>query len=345
LPDLGFIVLVLFIFSRFSGYHDVDTCVPVEYNIPPLIPRLLPKLTEILSNYQQDPAIIVSLAIKLLKPLRFTDVLTLASEESLIRALESPAPTANILAMTIIEKAAKAPSDTAILSIMKGVVAAFLRTWLSSPSVEVGEKATKALGDLLEVDCDRASAANLNDHMNGLEISTQKQTGQGLLWRRIFHDRDICSLLYNLCVPHNTGTGEGQLDERQKSLAQARMLRILPKLATLDFTTVSRNDFPDIAAEYGIQRGELGLLYFAATQMISKEDMLMHITLIDFFAEFLDMLSMTQISGSTMEYLAHLTKTVAADDRAMYKSLESLATSPNSSPELVELLVKLNEYR
>lgn len=315
----------------------------VEHNTPPVIPRLLPKLTEILTNYQQDPAIIVSLAIKLLKPLRFTDVLTLASEESLIRALESSAPSANILAMTIIEKAAQSPSDTAILSIMKGVVAAFLRTWLSSPSVEVGGKATKALGDLLEVDCDHASAANLNNHMNALEISTQKQPGQGLLWRRIFHDRDIYNLLYHLCVPHNTGIEEGQLDERQKSLAQARVLRILPKLSTLDFSAVSRSDFPDIAARYGVERGELGLLYFAGVQMINKEDMLMHIALIDFFAEFLDMLSMTQISGSTMEYLAKLTRTVTSDDRVMYKSLESLATSPNSSPELVELLLKLNE--
>lgn len=316
-----------------------------EHNTPTLIPRLLPKLTEVLSTYQQDPAVIVSLAIKLLRPLRFTDILTLASEESLIRALESPAPSANILAMTVIEKASKAPSDTAILSIMKGVVAAFLRTWLSSPSVEVGEKATKALGDLLEVDCDRASVASLNTHMNGLEISTQKQPGQGLLWRRILHDKDIYSLLYHLCVLQNTGTGEGQLDERQKSLAQARMLRVLPRLAALDFAAVSRSDFADIATGYGLENGELGLLYFASRQMINKEDMLMHITLIDFFAEFLDVLSMTQISGSTMEYLINLMQTVTADDMAMYKSLESLAMSPNSSPELVELLVKLNEHR
>ena len=79
--------------------------------------------------------------------------------------------------------------------------------------------------------------------------------------------------------------------------------------------------------------------------MINKEDMLMHITLIDFFAEFLDTLSMTQISGSTMAYLIKLMQTVTSDDMAMYKSLESLAMSPNSSPELVELLVKLNEHR
>ena len=288
---------------------------------------------------------IVSLAIKLLKPLRFTDILTFASEESLIRALESPAPSANILSLTVIEKASRAPSDTAILSIMKGVVAAWIRTWLSSPSVEVGEKATKALGDLLAVDCDRASAANLNTQMNGLEITSRTPPGQGLLWRRIFHDREIYGLLFDLCSLKTTGTNPGQLDARQKTLAQARLLRIIPRLAALSFGTVSRSDFHDIAASYGLSNGEQGLLYFAAVQMVDKSDMLMHITLIDFVAELLDVLSQTQISGSMMQYLARLMQAVTDGDQAMYKSLESLATSETSSPELVELLLKLNEYR
>jgi hypothetical protein len=289
----------------------------------------------------------VSLAIKFLKPLRFTDVLTLASEESLARALESPARSANILALTVIEKASKAPSDTAILSTMKGVIVALIRTWLSSPSVEVGEKATKTLGDLLEVDCDRASAANLNTQMNGLEITPRNPPGQGLLWRRIFHDQDIYALLFDLCSPTTTGTPPGQLDARQKSLAQARLLRLIPRLAQLDFATLSRSDFPDVAARYGFAHSERGLLYFATVQMVDKSDMLMHITLIDFVAEFLDMVaqSQMQISGTVMQYLVSLMKTATETDQALYKSLEALAMAENSSPELVELLHKLNEYR
>jgi hypothetical protein len=247
--------------------------------------------------------------------------------------------------MTVLEKASQAPSDTAILSIMIAVVAAFIRTWLSSPSVEVGEKGTNALAALLEVDCDKASSARLNAHMNELAISVRTTPGQGLLWRRIFHDRDIYSLLFSLCSHSTTGAHEGQLDERQKSLAQARLLRLLPRLAVLDFSTISRSNFLDVEAEYGIANNEQGLLYFATVNMVDKQDMLMHITLVDFFAEFLDMLSMTHISGPTMEYLERLMKTVTADDQITYKSLESLAMSPNSSPELVELLIKLNESR
>jgi hypothetical protein len=298
----------------------------------------------VLSTYQRDPAVIVSLAIKLLKPVKFTQALTLASEESLIRALESPAPSANILAITIIEKAATAPSDAAILSIMNGVVASFLRTWLSSPSVEVGEKATKALGDLLDVDCDRTRSSSINAQMNGLEITVRSTPGQGLLWRRIFNDKDIYSSIFSLCSHDTIGTGVGQLDERQKSLAQARLLRILPRLAGLDFNKITHSDFPDIDARYGLEDGDHGLLYFAATEMIDQDDILMRLTRQDFFREFLDIFSQTEFSKSALQYVGGMMKTVIEDDPGIYKSLESLALSPTSSPELVELLQRLNEY-
>lgn len=61
----------------------------------------MPPLTQILTTYQHDPAILASLAIKLLKPIPFIQILTLASEDSLIQALRSPAPSANVLAITV----------------------------------------------------------------------------------------------------------------------------------------------------------------------------------------------------------------------------------------------------
>lgn len=243
--------------------------------------------------------------------------------------------------MTIIEKAVRSPGDTAILSIMKGVVEEFLRTWLSTPHVEVGEKATKALGDLLDVDCDRRS---ITTKMDGLEITKNRTPGQGLLWRRIFHDSEIYELIFELCSSETTGTGVGQLDERQKSLAQARLLRVLPRLCALDFYTVSHTKFPTIEHEYGLQNDEQGLLWFAATDMVNKEeDMLMHVTVIDFFAEFLETMSVTEISQTTMEYLVRLLKMVTATDQTMYKSLEAIAANPEAPPDLVDLLIRLNQ--
>jgi len=72
--------------------------------------------------------------------------------------------------------------------------------------------------------------------------------------------------------------------------------------------------------------------------------MLMHITLIDFFAEFLEMMSLTELSKPTLDYLGALMSKVAGEDVTLYKSLEAMANSPETAPELVDLLVKLNEY-
>lgn len=229
---------------------------------------------------------------------------------------------------------------------MQGVMLQFIQTWLSTPHVEVGEKATQALGDLLEVDCDRRISAGLSTKMSGLQLSSRMPPGQGLLWRRIFHDRQIYQQLLELCSPKTVGTREGQLDERQKSLAQGRLLRVLPRLAALDFKTVTHTKFPAVEAHYGVEGGGEGLLYFAAVYMVNKEeDMLMHFTLIQFFAEFLEMMSLTDLSKPTVDYLAALMKKVAGGDQTMYESLEGLAVNPETPPELVELLVKLNEYQ
>ncbi|TAQ85345.1 hypothetical protein B7494_g6334 [Chlorociboria aeruginascens] len=306
-----------------------------EYNIPSLIPRLLPNLTQILAAYQQDPAILVSISIKLLQPIPFTQILSLASEDSLIQALRSPAPSANILGITVIEKASRSPSDTAILSIMKEVVSAFIQTWLTSPQVEVGEKATQAIGDLLQVDCDQKSSG-INEKMSGMQLTSRKPPGQGLLWRRVFQDKDIYELIFSLCNPLSP------LEERQRSLAQARLLRVLPRLAALNFHIVTHTYFADVEQKYGSQ--ETGLLYFASVEMVNKQDLLMHITLVDFFAELLKMMSMTNFTKNTIDYLAALTKKVTESDELMSGSLESIATSADCSLELPDFLIKLNQY-
>jgi hypothetical protein len=315
-----------------------------ESNSAPLIPRLLPILTQILLSYPKDPAILASLSLKLLKYVPFTQALTLASEEALILALKSPAPSANLLALTIIHKAIRSPGDTAILSIMQGVILQYITTWLSTPHVEIGERATQALGDLLEVDCDHRNSAELTTKLSGLQLSSRMPPGQGLLWRRVFQDRQIYEKILELCSPKTTGDRDGQLDERQKSLAQGRLLRVLPRLAALDFAAVTHSKFGSIEADYGLTDGEEGLLPFAALHMVDKKDMLMHYTLIDFVAELLRSMSMTDLSKSKLDYLANMTKEIAGNDRTMYQTLERLAVSPETPPELAELLAKLNEY-
>jgi hypothetical protein len=102
-------------------------------------------------------------------------------------------------------------------------------------------------------------------------------------------------------------------------LPQARLLRVLLRLGALDFHTITHTHFPDIEERYGLQEDQHGLLYFAAADMVNKEeDMLMHITLIDFFAEFLEVMSMTELRKPTMDYPAALPKKVTVTDATMY---------------------------
>lgn len=79
--------------------------------------------------------------------------------------------------------------------------------------------------------------------------------------------------------------------------------------------------------------------------MVDKKDVLMHITLLDFFAELLMVLSEAERSAAEIEYLAALMREVVRDDLTMYKSLEALAANEASSPELVQLLARLNAAR
>ncbi|KAI1128986.1 hypothetical protein F5Y10DRAFT_291516 [Nemania abortiva] len=293
-----------------------------DSNILPLIPRLLPKITDILKRYQRDPAVLCSLATKLLGPLSFTQVMSLASEEALIQALRSPAPSANLLAMTILAKAAKSPGDAAILAAMKDTVTAFLAQWLSVPQVEVGEKGSRVLGDLLDVDSDTRPPQGLA--VSGVEIAVRKTPGQGFMWRRIFHDRDVYGLVLSLCSngPHHNA--QGGLGSQQLSLAQGRLLRVLPRLSALNFAAVTGTNFPELHRQYANAEANGGLLGFAALHMIDKEDVLMHLTLIDFFET---LLSTQQDDALRNAILSLPDRTVPEEADELTQFIRDIATS------------------
>ncbi|RYP92516.1 hypothetical protein DL770_001382 [Monosporascus sp. CRB-9-2] len=308
-----------------------------DANIPSLIPRLLPKLTEVLKQYQQDPATLCSLAVKLLRPLTLTQVLSLASEDAIIQAMMSPAPSANILAMTVLAKAAKSPADAAIVAMMKNVVTSFVAQWLSAPQVEVGEKGSRVLGDLLDVDCDSRPPEGLS--VNGTEIAVRRPPGQGLMWRRIFHDRDIYALILSLCSRdghQQRPDGGPRLSDQQRTLAQGRLLRVLPRLAALNLSALSRTDFPDLNERYAGFEGDAGLLQFAALHMIDMEDMLMHLSLVDFFEALLSIQRVTPYSNYKMETLRSLVRDATARDEALKDAILTLPdrTVPEEAEEL-----------
>lgn len=303
-----------------------------------MIPRLLPNLNTILSADRGGHVELCDLIAKIIRPVTFTQALTLASEDVLVQGLESTQPAAVLLILTIIEKAAQTPADTAILSIKKTLVEKFIVTWLTHPKVEVGAKATDVLLQLLETDCDDRS---IDTRMAQVAVRKDMALGQGLLWRRIFQDADIYEAIYRLCSKgHNV-----ELDEKQLSLAQARLLRILPRLAVLDLAAVSRSDFPAIEVKYGSSNGERGLLYFACVSMVDKHDMLMHVTLADFLVDLVKSLSLLEIPRVKMVYLAKIIRDALNGDKVLANALETMATADDAEPELLELLDNLRTIK
>ncbi|ROT41959.1 hypothetical protein SODALDRAFT_4235 [Sodiomyces alkalinus F11] len=324
-----------------------------ESNIPPLLPCLLPKLTEVLKTTPHDPAVPVALTIKLLGPVSFPQTLALADEDSLIAALSSPAPSAKALAMTILHKAAASPSDVAHLAAMPTLLSHFLHTWLATPQVEIGEKGSRVLGDLLDTDATseplhRPSAgagpitidgvtwvngtSNRSNNNNATEARHLRPRGTGALWNRLFHDPTLYTHLYALPRGKDTLPGApGHLSAHQTTLAQGRILRILPRLAALDFRAVTQPPQPTLPsppAEVEVDTS-IGLLQFAALRMVDKEDVLMHRNLVHFFDGLLSLLRLrADMDGPEKDLIVRTASAIlaeaTADDPALRDALRSL---------------------
>ncbi|KAK3950562.1 hypothetical protein QBC32DRAFT_326031 [Pseudoneurospora amorphoporcata] len=394
-----------------------------DFNTPPLLTTLLPRLVQILHTTPSDPTTPASLTTKLLRPLSFSQIVSLAPPESLIQALESPFPAANILAMTILHKAAASPSEVAQLADMQKVVKALVRTWLGSSEVGVGEKGGRVMGDLLDVDCEqepparpqRGRGRGATGHALDAGMPTwhdmvlRKEKGEGKLWKRVFADEEVYGLLLDLLAGRHEDTdvtsttaghdGHDGHDEdaeerrkqkaRQLTLAQGRILRILPRLAALDLEKIARSDSlaappptpsyyaiaaptngttnnghstpqpngtssnrpnqngDDILIMNGISDSEeptplsfplpappkpgQGLLHFAALRMVDRNDMLMHLSLIDFLEAFVGLMRVTPHSEYKVAVVKEiLREALLADgddnnnDKLLRESLESL---------------------
>ncbi|KXH68323.1 hypothetical protein CSAL01_01787 [Colletotrichum salicis] len=221
---------------------------------------------------------------------------------------------------------------------MPRVVEDLLRRWLSSPYVEVGERAGRVLGDLLDVDCEPPPPSNLPSS-SATEVVKMRAPGQGRMWRRIFHDKELFGLVLSLAKgidpsPSPTSDqndGPVTLSERQLSLAQGRILRILPRLAALNIVEVGVSQFPDLTGS-----SEVGLLQLAALHMVDKSDTLMHLNLIDFFETLLSVMRVVEHSHRTMGILKDLVKQATRDDNQLKNALRSLPdrTVPEESESL-----------
>lgn len=298
---------------------------PVEY--PELTARLLPKVAAIIkkcaaaaessTDWSGYPPPLITLTIKLLRPLPFTQALELCQPEYLITALASPEPYINELAFAILEKASRSPSDASILASAPGLLEAFLDRWLSSPAVGVGHQGVRILGDLLDIDSPLSQPVFTDDQKQACDIRLVRRAaqGHGAVWRRLFGDEALC---WQVLQKLDTAFPSSSADQNviaQRSFAQDRFLRLLPRLAVLDFASLNRS-----TTQLSPSGPTVSLLAFAVLFMVDRRgDELMHLTWIDFMQKLVGALRVADTAKLSVDALRALVRD--ADDTQLFDAL------------------------
>lgn len=286
---------------------------------------LLNQLSQLLPTLQQYPAPVTSLIDRLVLPQRydFTRVLSISPPVDFLAGLAAPLPSINLTTMCLLEKAMHRTSDIGIVAGKPGIVGALVKLWLCTPDTTVATKAHNVLLGLLLAD------EESEDRMGSSFDSGIMEAG--LMWRRVFRDKDIYGSIFSLCSLSTAGQ-EGQLSKRDKTVAQARLLDMVLKL---DSEPIRTSQIPEVEQRYGVKDG--GLLHFAAMTMVDyKDDVLMHMTLLDFLAEYLSGAYTTIPSGADesleienlSSYNLHFLRKTGLHDRSMAFFLNPDAQDP-----------------
>lgn len=247
---------------------------------------LFSQIASLLSRLQQDPSPLIHFVIKLAEPYRFEHIKSIPFEEG----LDLQATPVHSLILTLLEKATASSNDAHALADRPTVVASIVRLWLCTADAGVATQAENLLTALLRVSKNDAAAVSVETPLHAY--------GSGSMWRRLFNDRDICALYFhytslktldNAPLPH--------LSKRDKTLSQARLLEWLPKVGTLDWNTISTGRGTEVERQVGLPEGQ-GLLHYAALKMVDAEDdILMHMTLINFFSELITTVKAKRLDG------------------------------------------------
>ena len=234
---------------------------------------LLSQLSDLLPALQQDPTPVINLINVLVLPAKydFARVLAIQPPVDFTAGFSSPLPSINLAVLNLLEKSTYRKSDIDIVAGKADVVASLIKLWLCTPDTAVAGRAHDVIARLL-----------LEDEGENA-MSDSGIMDEGLMWRRILRDRDIYGSMFSLCSLKTAGQ-EGPLSRREKTIAQARLLDMLLKI---DSIPVRTSQIPEVEGQFGVGNG--GLTHFAAIHMVDyRDDVLMHMTLIEFYANYLE---------------------------------------------------------
>jgi hypothetical protein len=240
------------------------------------------QIASLLPQLQQDPSPLTHFIIKLAQPYRFEDIKHVDFEIG----LDLQAVPFHGLLLTLLGKATANSVDAQALANRPTVMSSVVRLWLCTPEAGIATQAEELLTSLLKVSKNEPTLTSSQEPSH--------THGTGPMWRRLFSDRDIASLYY-----HYTSLKQLKapplplLSKRDKTIAQARLLSWLPRVGKLDWNALVSSHGVDAEREVGLKEGQ-GLLHYVALNMVDTEDdMLMHMTLINFFSELITTVTKT----------------------------------------------------
>ncbi|KAJ9632403.1 hypothetical protein H2203_000808 [Taxawa tesnikishii (nom. ined.)] len=284
---------------------------------------LIQQLSSLLPTLQTDPTPAINFLVPLLQPFSFSDISSLGPVD-FTAGLDVRAVPYNRLMLAILQKATSSPSDAATVAAQPEVASALIKLWLTTQDAGIASEASNVLVALLAVDLEPEPVTPPEG--NG---QTSKH-GQGLVWRRVFSDKDVYGLIFSICSLKVQASGT-QLTKGQKTLAQARLLEWLPKIGVLNWQTITRSHHSNVESEYMPGTGA-SLLQYAAMNMVDvKDDVLMHRCLIDFFADLLSTVRQKEGTGSLQSSVS-LEFLIGSGLHARVSSLFLDPTNPQHDP-------------
>lgn len=252
---------------------------------------LLNQISGLLPTLQQDPTPVTDLINLLISPpeYNFKRVLTIEPPVDFTAGFSSSLPPVNLAALSLLKKATFKKGDIDLVAGKADVVATLIKLWLCTPDTAVATRAHEVIKGLLlagKAGNDMGDGGITSDSGTTSDSEPwEKDLGvmdKGLMWRRVFRDRNIYGSIFSICSLSTIGQ-EGSRSKREKTISQARLLEML---LGINSNPIRTSQIPDIEQHFGVQDG--GLLQFAAIHMIDyQDDVLMHMTLINFYARFL----------------------------------------------------------
>ena len=259
-----------------------------------LLWRTLQTGEQLLQTIQQDPKPLTRLLERTVQLIPFDDLRSSISPEKLEEGLKSPSIPVQLLCLAYLTKAADRPSGAAFVASSSGLVQLLITVWLAIESTEVSERALECIVALLAVDSTESVTVVAASSRLG------EAQGQGLMWRRIFHDPEVYALMFLWTSlrssRHDLKTKKGQ---QAVTISQARLFDFLSRVAEVDWTAITTSSLPSVEAKFTRQNVESpsqpygGLLRYAAADMIDSSDYLMEVLRQDFFMKLLKVVEET----------------------------------------------------